>query len=172
MNLARNLNRLFRLLTLRPPVKITARRSKLEDAVELSKNLREEDIAELAANTGKAPLTALSQGYVLSTPCYSIVDDTDKVLGMFGAVPVHKSPGVGLVWMLASPGLLKHRRQFLRESKEWIAKLHQKFPILWNYVDARNTTHIRWLKWIGVNFVAEHPEFGVEKRPFKEFIHV
>jgi hypothetical protein len=151
---------------------LTTRPSKLQDAVELAPHLRPEDLAEINANTGRTAVDTLSNGYLLSEPCFSVVNEEGTVVAMFGAVPVSDSPGVGLVWLLASPELVRRGRQFLRESKAWIEKLHQTYPILWNFVDSRNTTHIRWLKWIGVNFVAEHPEYGVAKIPFKEFIHV
>ena len=66
----------------------------------------------------------------------------------------------------------KDRRTFLRQSKEMLRELHQQFILLFNEVDARNTTHIRWLRWMGFIFVRYRPNYGAEGRPFYEFCRV
>ena len=56
-----------------------------------------------------------------------------------------------MIWLLATDGLLPHSRLFLEESREWVESRARRF-VLWNYVDARNAAHIRWLKWLGAEF--------------------
>lgn len=173
MRLKQRARRLFRVLTLRPAVSLRARKSRPGDAGILAPNLRTEDVQEIKSASGMTPLQALQVSYEISSPCYTVVtDDEDEiVIAMFG-VTTSDNPDVGVVWLLAAPLLVEHSKEFLRKSDEWMARLHKKYPILWNFVDKRNLTHIGWLKRIGVNFIAEHPQHGVDQIPFLEFIHV
>lgn len=88
---------------------------------------------------------------------------------MFGCVPVDETSGS--VWLLGSDDLTQPplRKQFLAEGRVWLNQLHAFRPLLFNFVDARNTVHIRWLRWMGFTFLRLHPEYGVERRPFWEF---
>ena len=67
---------------------------------------------------------------------------------------------------------LQDQRTFLRQSKEVLRELHHQFILLFNEVDARNTVHIRWLRWMGFTFVRYRPNYGTEGRPFYEFCKV
>lgn len=144
----------------------------IEDAIALSKNLRAEDEAEVKAMTGGTTLDALTHGVLASDLPISIVDEDGQILGMFGAVTALNRPKIGTVWMLASPDILKYRRRFARESKQWIEALQEHYDILFNVVDERNTVHLRWLQWCGFTFIQRHPEFGIENRPFIEFVRI
>jgi len=87
---------------------------------------------------------------------------------MFGVVPEGK---FGTVWLLGTDEIFTHAsRDFLRLSKEWLSEVSAPFESVGNLVDARNTVHIRWLEWLGFEFIGVQSEFGVEKRPFLEFI--
>ena len=60
------------------------------------------------------------------------------------------------------------RVEFARKSKGYVLRMSKEFPILENYVDARNTLAKRWLKWCG--FTIEPPvEYGPEGLPFHLF---
>lgn len=75
----------------------------------------------------------------------------------------------GLVWMLATPEISRSARSVLHWTPQVLTGWHQCRPLLFNYVDARNELHIRWLKRIGFNFLRLVPAFGAEQRPFYEF---
>ena len=62
--------------------------------------------------------------------------------------------------------------RFLRHSHKVCELLNQSFPIMYNYVDARNDLHIKWLKWMKFTFINKVNEFGYEKRPFYEFVKI
>ena len=81
-------------------------------------------------------------------------------------------PRVGAVWMLCSPKILKYRRRFAKESRQWIEAMHQRYDLLWNVVDERNAVHIRWLTWCGFTFINRHETLGVAQVPFLEFVRV
>ncbi len=145
----------------------------LEEAKSLSLNLRPEDEAEVRALTGKLPEEVFVNGIHYSDVPVSIIDERDGcVVGMFGVVTVQQSPRVGAIWMLASPKLLKHRFQFIRESRQWVEALQAHYDILGNVVDERNLVHIRWLQWCGFHFINHHPKYGYEQRPFLEFVRI
>jgi hypothetical protein len=92
---------------------------------------------------------------------------------MFGAVPCSDLDGD--VWLLGTDALATRplAGQFLRQSRFWLTALHEGCaPILHNVIDARNTLHIRWLQWLGFTFIKRHEVFGVEGRPFLEFMRL
>jgi len=150
-----------------------ARPSIQSDVDYLAPRLRPEDVAEVRANSGFEPHFTLSLGLLYSDKCFTMVTPDGEPVGMFG-VGKSNMPNTGIVWMLNTPLLEKHRVQFLRACKagEWVDVLHEKYPILTNAVDERNTKHIRWLRWLGFTFVFRHPFYGVERRPFIEFVRL
>ncbi len=144
----------------------------LGEAIALSQDLRPEDEAEIRAMSGHEPVVSLSHGVQFSDLPTTIMDEDGSILGMFGAVSMGNQPRVGAVWMLCSPKILKYRRRFAKESRQWIEAMHQRYDLLWNVVDERNTVHIRWLQWCGFTFINRHETLGVEKVPFLEFVRI
>ncbi|MCP5419730.1 MAG: hypothetical protein H6970_10700 [Gammaproteobacteria bacterium] len=126
---------------------------------------------EIAAASGDDPLIVLQQCVVWSDPCYAIVDECvdDIPLALFGASPDPVKAGMGRVWLLGSDDLAHYSATFLRHSREWVEKLHEPYPVLWNYIDARNELHLRWLNWCGFRIIRRIECYGPEKRPFYEF---
>lgn len=126
---------------------------------------------EIKAASGENPLQALIRGYERSwQPFTATLDNT--VIGMFGAVPMDRDFLTAAVWMLGSNELFDIRFQFMRDSQMWLDCLHKPFSIIFNYVDCRNTVHVRWLKWCDFKFISRHDQFGVEKQPFYEFVKI
>lgn len=142
------------------------------DAFALAPGLREADLREIRANLGESPAPVLARGVELSEPCYAVVREDDCPVALFGAVPDSASKNVGLVWLLGSDELVEHPFFFLRNSRRWIGRLHRRYETLWNYVDARNEVHARWLSWCGFTRLGTIENFGVEGRPFHEFRRV
>jgi hypothetical protein len=151
--------------------KLKGRATTSDDCYYLGPRLRQADKQEIQATfgEGKDPVHVLLEGMEWSSPCYTILAPNNEPIGIFGVRPVGEHNGI--MWMLATDRLEDFGREFLRRSHEWVEKLHRKYQVLGNCVDARNEVHIRWLKWIGVNFVGECVH-GVEGRKFLEFIHV
>lgn len=135
----------------------------------LATRLRVADLDEIAANNGSSPREALQRGYETSTQCYVGVTD-DRPFIIFGAGPVEQ--GVGGVWGLGSDDIEAAKMSFLRQSRFWVDVMHKEYPLLFNYVDARNTFHIRWLRWLGFTFINKHPHYGVAHLPFYEFVRI
>jgi hypothetical protein len=91
---------------------------------------------------------------------------------IFGVTPV-PTPGIsmGAVWMMASEDYKRWWVQILRETPYWTAQLGKGYDVLTNRVHAKNSVHIRWIKWAGFSFIREYP---VEKtgEPFIEFAKI
>ncbi|MER9560994.1 hypothetical protein [Mesorhizobium sp. M0571] len=148
---------------------ITIRRAKVADAISLAPRLRSADRDECRAYLGMEPEVVLPHLVQQGNYVWAGVEPNGEVFGLFGVDPVKGNPHLGIVWMVSSPTIMKHRRDLIGMAPKWLKRLHRVRPLLGNHIDARNTTHIRWLKRMGFSFLRTHAEFGVEKRPFHEF---
>lgn len=151
--------------------RLSVRSAVLGDADGLATCLSPMDVRTIRAVSGEEPLRALRRHIDWSEPCHAIVDQEDRALGVFGAIPDDniRSHRSGTVWFLRSDRLDQHHFMFLRHSRPWVLRLGEDYDVLWNYVDARNEAHIRWLQWCGFTLLRLKPDHGVEQRPFWEF---
>jgi len=140
------------------------------DALNLAPRMRLEDISEVMALNGLSPLEALTESLKASSQAYSTIHNEQVVL-MCGVGPVPNHPELGCAWLLGSPEMSTVSRFFMRHSRAYVSLFHRHYPVLWNLVDARNMTHIRWLKWCGFEFIKLHEAVGPEQRPFYEVVH-
>lgn len=149
------------------------RYARLRDINYVSKNIRKVDEQEIAANTGRDPYSTLRSGYENSYECHAILYpyDTQEVMGIFGVAPSHEEK-LGVIWMLGTDRISEVPMHFLRHSRSVIDELHRRYPLLANVMDERNKVHQKWLQWLGFTFIQRHPEYGVEKRPFLEFVRL
>jgi len=148
---------------------VEARRSILPDIAPIAASMRPEDRAEVLAASGDTPINALRYGYLYCDECFTVVaQESREPVAMFGYKVVEKDVGA-VVWLLASTRLLDYRWSFLRQSRQWMDYFQTKVPLLYNAVDQRNTVHIRWLDWLGFQFIRTIPEYGTMKLPFVEF---
>ena len=141
----------------------------------IAENMRAADIAEVAAASGTTPKICLLQSYLNSKPCITMVSCTGEPLAMGGVVPDSLNNRVGQIWLLGTDALVDdatNRMSFLRGCRSWINAMHREYDVLWNYMDARNAVHHRWIKWMGFTFIAKRPNWGVEGRLFMEFCKV
>ena len=82
-------------------------------------------------------------------------------------------PGVkdtAVIWMVSTPAINEHASSFAPVSRVMIETVNSYYPFLTNYIDARNTRHIRWLKWLGFEQLRRIDKFGPESRPFFEYV--
>lgn len=128
------------------------RESRPGDLLHIAHFMRRADRAECWAASRSEPYQALLLGS-LSGPVKIVDDGRGFPVAIFGVTEA--SPGVGHPWMLATDGLRKIRKPFLRECREHLEEMHKKYPILTNLVWAKNTVHIKWLEWMG--FCIEPP---------------
>lgn len=152
---------------------MNVRDSERSDPAKLAPNLRKADVAEVRASAGHSAFEALRAGYAHSAHCRTLTVD-DRPVGMFGVVPdleLLRETGIlhGVVWYLGSDEATANPFEFMRLSREWLELLKADFDSLGNWVDSRNSKHLRWLKAIGFKFVDVNPYFGFERRTFLKF---
>ena len=137
----------------------------LEDIKYLAPRLRYEDKREILASIGTTPLDALTLSYYSSNLVFTIVNTKKEPVGIFGITVG------GAIWLLATDKLKDIQYSFLKENKKVIDFLNTKYKILWNFVDCRNSLHIKWLKWCGFKFINKQ-NYGVLNEPFYEVIRI
>lgn len=150
------------------------RPSRPSDVADFVPRLREADRQEVYSTTGLSPYLILSYA-ASSGETLSMVGDHGEVIGMFGCGPVHHMDCFGAIWLLISKTLEENRKyvfQFLRETPWWINHFHETYPVLYNYVDARNELHLRWVKWMGFQEIRRIDRWGYEGRPYVKIIKV
>ena len=134
----------------------------------VARNMRVRDVEEIKAASGRCPLDSLRAAFTDSALVWAACNERGPFV-IFGVN--HFFADVGAPWLLATDDLAKHRRQFLSVTPAYIDQMHQQFPVLINYVDARHTDSIRWLRWCGFD-IAPAETHGVERRPFHRFSRV
>lgn len=87
---------------------------------------------------------------------------------VFGAARISELSGIGVPWLLGTDETVKNPVEFLRLSKPCLDDIQGRFPMLRNWVDARNAASIRWLKWLGFEVHASAP-FGPFDQQFHKF---
>lgn len=131
---------------------LEVRDASLHDICVLKHRMRAEDCAEIMASHQQTPEQALLDGFMKSEFCltgtwYSLP------ICMFGVVP-YRGPeikGAGTVWLLSGDGVDNAQTGFARLSLIAIGYFLQKYSVLFNFVDARYTKSVRWIKWMGGN---------------------
>lgn len=137
------------------------------DVIAVVANLRDADAAEITALVGEENImAAVEDSAAQSSAAWTLTADGAPI-AVFGVAP-SGTAGVGVPWMVGTPGVLRHRRSFMRLCRTYIPEMLARFPTLVNVVDARNRRAIAWLRHSGFVFGAP-VDAGVEGRPFYPF---
>jgi hypothetical protein len=131
----------------------------LEAAYQVATSLRQEDLREVVEGHGVEPTIAIPLNSLRGFCVYFTVPD-GRIAGLAGI------EDDGRVWMLCTPAILDFPLTFAREAKRFIDSRTES--VLWNYVDKRNTVHIKLLKFLGFDLLEEVP-FGPNQLPFIRF---
>jgi len=145
------------------------RKATFKDLKYVAKNLREIDKVEAFYQTGQEPLQALQFTYICSKVNMAIADDNDAPIGLCGVVKG------GVIWMVGTDSLFenkKYRIQLIRKGREWVDNLLKSYKVLYNFVYAENHSAIKWLKALGFTFIKYHKEYGMQGKPFYEFLRI
>jgi hypothetical protein len=121
-----------------------ARKAVLDDVLYLRGCLREEDVRELKELGNFSPEQGLGISYFNSTLVYTICNRYDTPVAMVGVSPTTIN-GLGCPWMLASPGLDKIKKSFVKETKRYLKEFYELYPNLGNVVHKDNYKTITWL---------------------------
>jgi hypothetical protein len=134
--------------------------------VDLSEDLRPGDYDEIEALSEETPAVVLVSSVMLSSHGWIILDG-DTPIAVFGAAP-SSDPDQGVVWMMGSPLMDKPSNAIgiLRLSVPYMEEMHRTYRTLFNHIDARHETSLKWLRWCGYELVEEVPEYGRLSLPF------
>ena len=145
------------------------RKANLEDLKHVAKNMREMDKLEAFYQSGQEPQQALQLSYICSSINMAIADDNDAPIGLCGVVRG------GVIWMVGTDSLFenkKYRIQLIRKGREWVDNLLKSYKVLYNFVYAENHSAIKWLKSLGFTFIQYHEHYGMQGKPFYEFLRI
>jgi|TARA_R100000789_G_C3019127_1_gene153149 hypothetical protein len=146
---------------------IVERDSIESDCEELAKHLRKPDFDEVVTVTKEAPLKPIVRGFRAATYCKSVLNNGNMIM-MYGVCPTlyHK---VGSPFLLGTDRFLEVKLPFARQCKSRVEEMQKQYPILWNFIDSRNTVHLRWIKWCGFKLINKK---YIDKIKFYEFIRI
>lgn len=114
--------------------------------------LRDSDVLEIAATSGADPAVVLELSIGVSDWWYALVDPVDGPVAVFGVAPSRLGgplPGIGCPWFLASDAFRKHKHAVCRRAIKLIARMHEQYPVLYQFVDTRHEAAIEWMLWLG-----------------------
>ena len=147
---------------------ITVRDSVASDVIVMQDRLRQIDVDEIWASNRHTPQEALSASLSISIECLTVVKGGVPV-AMFGIAPTEIMGKTASIWLLGTNELTDIQFRFLRHSRRFIRLFLESYPTLYNWVDARNTVSIEWLKWCGAEVMDAAP-YGPDKLPFHLFV--
>jgi hypothetical protein len=130
-------------------------------------DIRQADADEVWASNHHTPMEALVNGLKMSHSA-AVVTVNDEPCVMMGLVMRDLLSGVGVPWMLGTEGALKYKREFLIQVPAVINEMLTVCPRLFNYVHAKNSVSIQWLKRIGFTLGDPVPH-GCEGELFHKF---
>ena len=135
----------------------------------IAANAREADRRELWAYARATPAMCLRYGFTHSAePLTGRVNEVPVC--MFGVTPRDLLTGIGVPWMVTTPGLdpLRAQKGLLALSVPWVERFNEQFPYLVNAVHAGNHKAVRWLRWLGFTIHPAQP-FGPDGEDFHVF---
>jgi hypothetical protein len=130
-------------------------------------NLRQADYDEILASSGDVERAVLdSPGHSVWSLAFWVNDELACVVGLApldGLLGRRAAP-----WMMGTDVVDRHPGALMKATPRYIAGMLSTYPHLLNFVDARNTRNIRWLKRLGFKILPAVP-YGAAQLPFHLF---
>lgn len=146
--------------------KIIVRKLKKADVYKMIHSMREADRQEILAQD-RSIKDSLMYGFNNSDKAFAGFINGELAC-IFGVGRVTLLSNRGVVWFVATPVIEHNQMAFLRVCRRYYAEMCYGYSRMFNYVDARNTLAINWLKWLGFKFEEAEP-MGINKIPFHKF---
>lgn len=147
--------------------KVIARQLQDGDLEVFEANLRQPDRDEVIALRGPDVLDALRKAVAVSDRVL-VFEYRGKLLALFGVVTTSLIEQAGCPWMLGTTAVDKYPGALMFQGRRYIAEMMAEYRYLENYVDARNSKSIRWLRKLGFK-IHEPVPLGLWKLPFHKF---
>lgn len=141
--------------------------ARLEHIPAVADAMRPADRDEVWASSLLLPDRALSGSLASSALAWTGTVD-GRPACMFGVAP-WPAAGTAAPWLLGTAEVEANATAFLRRNRPYVAQMSATYPLLRNWVDARNRLSIRWLRWLGFTILPAEPHgpFGVPFHPFE-----
>ncbi|WP_430422728.1 hypothetical protein [Methylibium petroleiphilum] len=133
----------IQVFTLRPAV--------AADVRHVAKRMRPADRAECRAFSNAEPAATLRKSWQRALWCEAI-DYGGEVVALYGLAP-SANPMVGCPWMLGTPAVEHLGPAFVRACRPTLDLMLSSHPALLNFVQSKNTRSVRWLEWLGFEFL-------------------
>lgn len=125
------------------------------DVAYLAPRLREADRLEIMASSGLTDIETILQNSIdQSLQVWVGCSPEGEPAGVLGVASVSLLGGIGCPWMLATDLLDRVPGRLMTNSRIYLERMHELFPHLENFVDARNVRSVRWLRRLGFHI---HP---------------
>jgi hypothetical protein len=147
-------------------LEISLKPATFADIEELAENLRDEDLEEARAY-GLPPIVGLTMSFRTSYEVWTGRVDGELVT-VFGIAKKTALSDEGVPWLMGTPLVEKYGFAFARRNKAMVKSWRERHPVMRNFIDTRNKTSIRWLKWLGFELLDPVP-FGPKQIPFHPF---
>jgi hypothetical protein len=124
-------------------------------AKSIARHLRKADIDELSVISGCTPCEDVMINYKDATRKWIVLDCEGTInvpVALFGVTASEYDDGKGIPWMVATDGLKKIKKFLMEKTPHYIDIMKSMYSLLVNFVDARNTDSIKWLKKVGFTF--------------------
>jgi len=141
------------------------------DCEELAQNLRPADRQEVAAAYGHSGTAEEIAGYVAASADAWVCHTADGLMCLFGVARWRGSSAlspVGIPWMLGTSIVSRNASDLIRSTRAYLAEMRKDYPLLVNFIDARNEPSLRYMRACGATINAPAP-YGVEHRAFHRF---
>lgn len=111
-------------------------------AMQIADNLRELDRLE-CEYMGRNSRDAVFDSIMMSDmDLLWTIEREGEPIGCFGC-------GLGIPWLLGTDGMLRIKKQFLRECLPYLKRMKDRYGILHNWVWEKNAPSRIWLRWCG-----------------------
>ncbi|WP_141243341.1 hypothetical protein [Bordetella genomosp. 1] len=143
------------------------------DAFELAPVMRPADRAEIDAAQGQGACyaEAVRSSIVRSSAAWTAhINGEIAMIGGVAPLGTLLTGNVGSPWLLGSTAMFRRPGALTRTARRYVAFMHQTYPELVNYVDARNVVSIAWLQRLGFEVRTDAPiPYGPDGVPFFRF---
>jgi len=135
----------------------------------IAAHLRQPDRDEMEAMHGKCDVAGLLwHGVQMSSLCWLASKPDGEPVAVFGVAAMSLLSGKGAPWCVGTSHLDRCPGALVAAPPAYIDRMRAEFPDMHNYVDARNTRSIRWLRRMGFAIEDARP-MGVAGLPFHRF---